>query len=55
MVGAKSQRGISHANPPVEETRDAIERWLQRLGLGTEIAVIVLMEVTRRICFRNAM
>ena len=43
MVGAKSQRGISHANPPFEETRGAIERWLQRLGLGTEIAVIVLM------------
>lgn len=43
MVGAKSQRGISHAKPPVEETRGAIERWLQRLGFGTEIAVIVLM------------
>ena len=41
MVGAKSQRGISHANPPVEETR--IERWLQRPGFGTEIAIIVLM------------
>jgi CRISPR-associated endonuclease/helicase Cas3 len=27
----------------VEQTRDAIEGWLQRLGLGTEIAVIVLM------------
>jgi hypothetical protein len=42
MVGAKSQRALATPNP-LSRRCDAIERWLQRLGLGTEIAVMVLM------------
>jgi hypothetical protein len=39
----RNRSGALATQPPFEETRGAIERWLQRLGLGTEIAVIVLM------------